>query len=56
MSFVFFIFGVAISCIAWWLAGFNFDARGVDALNCFASSFFAGLFGIVINKILEITK
>lgn len=54
MKFVFFIIGVAISCIAWWLSGFDFDARGTDALNCFFTSMLSGFLVLCIGSLAEL--
>ena len=54
MKFVFFIIGMAISLIAWWLSGFDFDARGNDALNCFFTTMLSGFLGVCVGSLVEL--
>jgi hypothetical protein len=54
MNFVFFIIGFVLSCICWWLGGFDFDTRGSDAVNCFATSLGSGVLGIIVSEFIKL--
>lgn len=56
-----FTIGVALTCLAFYFAGFNFDNRGLGAVSCFTFSMVIGAVGacagyIGVKDIIDYVK